>query len=50
MRGVVKAWGFYVAGVVSVLLAGYLYTRRLYGTMETELAAVRRTDAVARGE
>ncbi len=30
MRGAVKAWGFYVAGVVTVLLALWLYGRRFY--------------------
>jgi hypothetical protein len=38
VRGVVKAWGFYAAGVVTVLLALYLYTRRLYFTLERSAA------------
>ncbi len=30
MRGAVKAWGFYVAGAATVLLALWLYARRLW--------------------
>jgi len=37
MRGLVKAWGWYVAGASTVLLALWFYARRLELPVEDEL-------------
>lgn len=31
MKDLAKAWGWYVSGALTVLLALWLYARRLYG-------------------
>ncbi len=44
MRGVVKAWGWYVAGAATVLLALWLYARRFYFELERELVSDEESD------
>ncbi len=37
MQGALRAWGFYVAGVLTVLLALWLYARRYTFEFEAKL-------------